>query len=573
MRSSRNFKRLGGLTNLPLRKRPIARALALWVLLGCFAGTAGAQHTEVQASGAGGKVEMDYNAAGKVTQTRTIAPDGKLQQKVDYEYLPGYYGAQQTDTFYWPDGKLKKVVRTTYDESANFTGEFIQAFDEMGVQTAGHRLTYDPWTGVYGCSEWEAAAKSYKEVECPEGEEGSAAKAEEPKGFTYAGVARQIAAARAVAQRQRKIEHMLPATPVQSPVTSVIKTIALVLPAQFRPGERISGTLVEDAEQYKELPEVAVVALTVPFESAGEGSRLWGWSFETEGERPQPADGPITFVVPGNGSPLKITLRQAGNPEHSVSQTVSLPQPEAAPAPTRSFHAPALCLKDGLCAVSGRFSGDGSKTFAAFDDRPARIVAETPTTAYISIPDRIEQGAHSLCISEGAKFVAFPMVVGEFLLQDNGRELQPAQSLIMLLTLEGPAEIPDTKWTAGNFPAGNLAQARRLIPDFQLPQGDRKNAKEPEAGSESENEDRENGEIVLVLKNITPGRTSLRNSKDGMLVFHLGHEAFSHGLFKYNLLVEAEQAGTAEVKGYVIPFLAPVAGQEFAVRTAEQKSK
>ena len=99
--------------------------LVLSTLLPFGTATAFAQHTEVKSNGAG-KIEMDYNAAGKVTQMRTIGPDGKLQQKVEYEYLPGYYGAQQTDTTYWPNGKVRRIAHNTYDESSNFTGESIQ---------------------------------------------------------------------------------------------------------------------------------------------------------------------------------------------------------------------------------------------------------------------------------------------------------------------------------------------------------------------------------------------------------------------------------------------------------------
>jgi hypothetical protein len=43
----------------------------------------------------------------------------------------------------------------------------------------------------------------------------------------------------------------------------------------------------------------------------------------------------------------------------------------------------------------------------------------------------------------------------------------------------------------------------------------------------------------------------------------LSGDAFSRGEFKYDLVVEAKKAGRVDVKGYVIPFLAPVAGQEF----------
>ena len=68
--------------------------------------------------------------------------------------FPGHYGPQQTDTTYWPGGKVQKIVRHTYDESTNFTGEFIQVFDQSGKQVDGHELTHDPRTGVYRCADW-----------------------------------------------------------------------------------------------------------------------------------------------------------------------------------------------------------------------------------------------------------------------------------------------------------------------------------------------------------------------------------------------------------------------------------
>jgi hypothetical protein len=306
---------------------------------------------------------------------------------------------------------------------------------------------------------------------------------------------------------------------------------------------------------------------------------LSGWWFEAPGEKPQRADGPITLVVPRLGSGLNITFRQAGNPAHSASKTLSLPPPTVEkPRSPKSFHSAALCLKGGLCMVSGPFNGDSSKTSAAFEDRPATIVAETTDTAYIRIPELTEPGARPLFIAEGSKVVALPVVVGEFSIGNNHRELTAGQTLIMFPTVEGLGDIPDPEWRPGNFPATNLAQARQFIPEFQLPQGNHEaqEKREEEAKREAnekgepneKREDEEGGEILLIVKNVMPEQISLRSSSNGMLIFHLSHEAFRRGEFKYDLVVEARKAGKAEVKGYVIPFLAPIAGQEFNVKVA-----
>jgi hypothetical protein len=85
-----------------------------------------------------------------------------------------------------------------------------------------------------------------------------------------------------------------------------------------------------------------------------------------------------------------------------------------------------------------------------------------------------------------------------------------------------------------------------------------------------EKEKKQEGEILLVVQNLAPEQISLRSSRNEVLVFHLSDEAFRRGEFKYDLVVEAKKAGKVEVKGYVIPFLAPVAGQEFSVDAARR---
>jgi len=99
-----------------------------------------------------------------------------------------------------------------------------------------------------------------------------------------------------------------------------------------------------------------------------------------------------------------------------------------------------------------------------------------------------------------------------------------------------------------------------------------KSAKKREAKEKGESkgkreaDEKKGGEILLVVKNVTPEQISLRSSKNDMLVFHLSDDSFSRGEFKYDLVVEAKKPGAVNVKGYVIPFLAPIAGQEFTVK-------
>jgi hypothetical protein len=542
-------------------------SFAFFMVLTCSAAPSFAQKTVVQDAGGGRKLEFDSNAAGQVTEQRTIGANGKLEQKVDYEYRPGYYVADQSTTSYWPDGKVHRITKNTYDVSANFTGEFVQDFDESGKQVAGHRLTHDPMTHVYTCADWNNAAQNYRMIPCPAGEESGGSEPKEAKKFTYDEVMQHLNAAR---KTSREVQKPQPASPAKS-TAQAKQEVGLVVPAQVNGGERASGIAVTNPVAYEGVAGVAVTRIAVPLESAGEGSTLAGWTVEIPGEAPQRADGPIVFTVPRGGSGLNVTFRQSGGSAQSVSKLITLPP--SAPKKQRtpgSFEAPALCLKGQMCTVRGPFSGDSNKTFAAFEDRPAMVVAETPDTAYIRIPDLTEPGARPLFIAEGSKVIALPVAVGEFTLRNGDRELQPGNNLVTFPLLDGPSDILEAAWRPGNFPATNLEEARRLIPGFQLPREDREAREKREAQEKGESkeqreaDEKKGGSILLVVKNMTPEQISLRGAKNQMIVFHLTDDSFSRGEFKYDLLVEALKSGHFDIRGYVIPFLAPVRGQEFS---------
>jgi hypothetical protein len=533
-----------------------------------------AQKTVVQNAGGGRKLEFDYDAAGEVTQQRTIEADGKLEQRVVYERRPGYDVADQTTTFYRPDGKVWRVTKVTYDVSVNFTGEFVQDFDEAGKQVGGHRLTHDPMTNVYTCADWNTVAQDYKVRECPAGEE-SGGGSEPVKKFTYDEVMQHLEAARKAVGEGQKWQSK---AQVEATATSANQEFGLVVPAQVYAGERVSGSMVANPAEYERMAGVAVTRVAVPRESAGEASTLAGWSVEVPGESPQRADGPIAFTVPRGSSELKITFKQTGNSSHSVSKLIGFPQSAVKKQKTPVwFEAAALCLKGQLCTVRGPFRGEGGKTFAAFEDRPAMVVAETSDMAYIRIPERTEPGPRPLFIAAGPKVVALPVAVGEFTLKNGDRELQAGQAIVTFPILDGPSDLSDAAWQPGNFPATNLEQARKLVPGFQLPGEGQKPREKREAQPKQESQEKREadekneGAILLVVKNLTPEQVSMRGAQNQMIVFHLKDGSFSRGEFKYDLIVEAIKPGHFDIRGYVIPFLAPVRGQVFSTNSSTGK--
>lgn len=545
-----------------------------------------AQRTVVQQSGGGRKIELHYNAADQVTEIRTLGADGQLLQSQILEYPAGSYVPQTTSTSYWPNGKVHRITRETYDNNANFTGEVIQVFDESGKQISGHQLTHDPQTNFYHCADWDVSAQKYLTIDCPAGEESSGPP-EAVKKFTQEEVTQQLEHARQAARQPPKAKATVPseraypqrATSPFAPqgAGTNVKEVGLILPTRIRPGERVSGSLVEDPGDYEGLPGIVATRIALPFAPSGAASTLSGWTLEISGEPPQPADGPIALTVPPGQLELAILLRQTDNAGSPVSKAISLPRaPSAkAKAPT-SYLAPAICLKGQPCVIHGPFGGDSKKTFAAVGERAARIVAETSDNAYIAIPDRTEAGLRPLVIAEGSKAIAFPLVVAEFSMPPDRRNLSKGQTLLIYPTIDGPQELPDPLWLPGNYPASNLEEARKLLPGFQVPRAghgsheaeEKREAKQKQAGETGEPDEDQGGEILLVVKNLTPDQVSLHESKDGTFVFQLKAASFKMGEFKYKFVAEAIKTGNFAVQGYVIPFLAPLKGQEFPVASS-----
>jgi len=123
-----------------------------------------------------------------------------------------------------------------------------------------------------------------------------------------------------------------------------------------------------------------------------------------------------------------------------------------APAKTKpptSYLAPALCLKGQPCVIHGPFSGNSTKTFAAVEERPARIVAETSDAAYVAIPERTEAGLRPLVIAEGAKAVAFP---------SGRRGVQPGSGAAKFIQGADAVDLPGHRRPPGT--AGPVVAAR-----------------------------------------------------------------------------------------------------------------
>ena len=539
-----------------------------------------AQKTVTKDAGAGAKEEVDYNSRGQIVESRTIGADGKLMVKMDYGYNTLAEVVTQTHTSYWPDGKsVQKVAEISYDESSNFLGEIIEDFNQSGKHVSGHQLFHDPMTGTYRCFDWKATQQKHVAIDCPASEESHEGPKETPK-TTREEVMKHLAAARQAAQTEGKSLRMKPKGPVQAPITTTNKAVGVVLPAHLRPGQRVSGRVVDDPDRFDGHPELIVGRVTLPMPTTGDASQLSGWTFEWKPSEPQPADGAISFVAPKADGPQEFTLRQAGDPAIAVPGKVQIPKTVSKGArSTNSFESPALCFKRDVCVVTGRFSGDSLNTFASFDSVPARIVAETESAAYIDVPAFMNLGPATLIVAEGTKVEAMIMVVAELGLEPNHEATVAGQNNVTTVHVDGVQELSDDQWHYGVYPPSNLEKARALVPGFNpakviRQERELREKQEKLDGMKKKDDKKEEaaGMILVVVNNTTPDVASMRAAKQQSFVFHLAPESFAMGEFKYNIGVDGLKDGTYVLKATAVPFLAPVKAQEFDAGATASKN-
>jgi hypothetical protein len=536
-----------------------------------------AQKTTVQDAGPGLKQEFDYDAGGRTIQSRTVTTDGKLQVRVEYFYNSNGDVEKQTNTHYWADGRsVQKIAQSTYDENSNFTSEFVDDYNQSGKHFRGHRVFHDPMTGIYRCLDWNEAQGKYAVVDCPASEESRGAPSEVRK-ITREEVMQHLAVARKTAAVERKSSGS--ADPPQDSITLTKREVGIVLPAQLRPGARVSGSVVERPERFDGHPDLLVTRVALPFPSSGDGSTLAGWTFALKGATPQPASGPFSFVVPNNPLSLEFTLQPGNSPSAIVVGKVEIPGAKLANSPALTmYESAALCFKNDVCTVSGPFTGDSSKTFASFDDVPVAILAQTGSATYLDVPIGVVGGSATLIIAEGSKVAAMVMVVASLTLEPKSEPVQPGQASQGVVHVDNVGELADAQWRYGVYPQSSLARARALIPGFnpakvvEQDHEQREKREKKDGGTKKEDKKEQSaGMVLVVVRNATPDVASWRGTKQQNLTFHLVPDSFGMGDFKFGFGIEPLKAGTVSLQATAIPFLTPVRAEIFMENGQDQK--
>ena len=556
--------------SVPFRHH-ITQLLWFLVLATFLCSTSVAQKTIVKDAGSGVKQEFDYDAGNRVVEVRTLNPDGKINGRTVYAYGPHSEIAKQVTTNYWTDGhSIHMTNRSTNDENSNFTSEVVEEFDEAGKHTIGHEIYVDRTTGIYRCFSWNAAPSKYEAIECPSGEESHEGPTEVRK-LDRAEVMMQLNNARQAAQAELKSHRMAPKNPVDASAQTVSMMVGILLPADLRPGQRVSGSIVADPGLYGGYPDLRVVRVTLPGRSASDVSRPGEWNFEVEGFAPQPADGPFSFVVPRAATTMTLTLRQAGDSSVAISQQLEISPLRAQKSASSDFLSPALCFIRQICQVAGPFSGNSQNTFAAFDSNPARILAQTETVAFVAVPEFVATGPYTLIVAEGGKVAAVMMVVADIAVTPDAESIAPGHDLATTLRITGIEELTPPQWKYGIFPASNLERARSLVPGLnpsKVIEKDREQREKQERqdGLRKKEDDKweeSAGMVLVAFRNTTPDVGVLRGSAKPLRIFRLGPDSFERGAFVYNQAIDPLKSGIIVMQATAIPFLAPVKATVF----------
>jgi hypothetical protein len=339
-----------------------------------------------------------------------------------------------------------------------------------------------------------------------------------------------------------------PPTSSRTELQSEAMLVGVVVGADTRTGEKTTARVVPNPKSFQNIPGLRVieVATRVPMGTNGKPdieklqARI--------GDGPvQPCDGPLTGTVPGNGQPLRVTVGQPGQTPGTGEIPVTPGPPRTAPAGVRpnQFRTPAMLQRGTVGVVHGPFDGRNLGTSVTVGGKQAEILAETGNALYFIVPGSVQPGQAAVVVEEQGTRISFRVAAIGLQMSAGRLQLEKGQSATFAATVTGADHLPATAWQAGDpgefSDLVNLEEVRRMAP----------NLRPPAKGAP--------GMVVLLLQNMSPQVVSMSG---GMVVQQqLGQSAFSAGPYTYNGSVSAHEKGSFSIKGTVIPFLAPVAGE------------
>jgi hypothetical protein len=321
--------------------------------------------------------------------------------------------------------------------------------------------------------------------------------------------------------------------------------LGVVVPRQARPGERISGRLVSNPDDYKDIPGlvVAPVEMNIAVDAAGK-PRL-DQAYIDNGYGKSPASSSFTATVPTDGSPLSLTCGTG-----AVSKRVRLPIEAATNPPAASEHytMQPIVPDSGVSVVHGHFDGDSRSTEISVDGVAAMVVAESSDAAYYVLPEQTADGRNRVLLKQDGKTVSWDVFQPDVEISADRSTLHQGESTQFKVTVDALEQMPASDWRRGN---------PRDLYDTDS------------AVRAAESHGNAAGVIMLTVKNDSQETVSMSPAD----TFHvpLTRDELTRGPKETDGTVSAHQAGGFEIEASLVPLLADVSGT--GVPTTEERSR
>ena len=341
----------------------------------------------------------------------------------------------------------------------------------------------------------------------------------------------------------------IPAETALAPVPNTLKTssvlVGVVLPADSRPGDTITGTVVNDPKTYEGNPALRVVEQTVPL-AVDEGGKasLHGVVVDV-GDRPSmPADAPLTYTVPSHATSIPIIVYRTGTPPSTPEKVPVETRVTEKPSPPVRYQTPSAYTDSPVQVVTGKFGGDANFTQVEMAGKPADVVAESPRAVYWKMPEGVQPGSNEVVVKDGSTAVSFPVSVLRLSINADRLTLKRGESTAYHVTVSGFEGLSDSAWRAAPpSETTDMATLSKAAPSFQP----------PAPGSD--------GVVLLTIQNASSNTVTLNNSSNGTVVIPIKQSDIKNGSYEYHGTIKSKQAGGFNINSSVVSFLSPVAGE------------
>src|SRR6266851_2237411 len=370
----------------------------------------------------------------------------------------------------------------------------------------------------------------------------------EPSLVTNRAVQRAQLTGPLAMQPLNRLFHRLPFSETMSVTQTTATLVGVVLPTDGRPGEKMSGRVVTDPKKYAGIPALRVVEMELPLARGEDGrATLQGLVVDLGDGRAQPADGVLTVEIPRNADRIQLSVRREGSPTLLVRR--DLPIGSGRPLGTTAasaYQTSPIYAAGGVLAIRGPLDGNGNTTDIRVNDQQTTIIAETPRAVYFLLPDGISAGVAHVTLSEGLRRSSFSIAVVRIEITADRLQLVKGEQTPYHVVVSGPEGLSPSAWRGGvSSDLVDESNVSKLAPPrFRIPS------------------DRQSGVILLRIENTSPETVSIEGAQNEAVVRTLSREDFVNGPYRANGVIRARRTGGFLINATVVPFLAPVTGEQ-----------